>query len=68
MIFVESSIKVCFSAAVIAANVKPCILMVPAILFKHALRPGVLDLDFTLQGLCHDFTSSLAFKCVSLKR
>ena len=36
-IYVESSIEVHFSEAVIARNVKPCVIIVLAILFKHAL-------------------------------
>ena len=33
--YIDSSIKVCFCEAVIAASVKPCILIVLNILFKH---------------------------------
>ena len=45
----------CLSEVVIAASVKPCIVIVLNILFKHALWPGALDLDLALQWLCHDF-------------
>ena len=40
--YVKSSIKVCFSVAVIAASVLPRVVIVLDILFKHALWPGVL--------------------------
>ena len=66
--YVESSSKVRFSVAMIAASVKLCIVIVSNILFKQALWLGALDLDFALEWLCHDFTSSLALKCISLKR
>ena len=67
--YVESSIKVCCREAVIAESVKPCIVIVFDILFKHTLWPSVFDQDFALQWFCHHlFTSSLALKCVSLKR
>ena len=55
----------CFSEVVIAASVKLGIVVVCNIIFKHALRPGALDLDFMLEWLCHDFKSSLSLKCVS---
>ena len=45
-IYVESSIKVHFSVAEIAENIKPCIVIVLSILFKNALLLGALDLDF----------------------
>ena len=59
------SIKVHFSE-MIAASVKPCIVIVLNIFFKHALWPCALDLDFALQWLCHDFMLRLALKCVFL--
>ena len=62
---VESSIKICFSQAVIAASVKPCIVIVCKIIFKHALWPGVLDLEFALHWLCHGFKSSIIKLCFS---
>ena len=58
-IYVESSINVYFSEAVIAGSVKPCVTIVLDILFKHALWTGALDLDFVLEWLCHDFMSSI---------
>ena len=72
-IYIESSIKVNFFEALIAGSVKPCIVL--NILFNHALWTGALDLDFVLERHCHEFTSSialftssLALKCISLKR
>ena len=74
-IYIESSIKVNFFEALIAGSVKPCVIIVLNILFKHALWTGALDLDFVLERHCHEFTSSielftssLALKCISLKR
>ena len=55
IIYIESSSKVHFSEAVIAASVKPCILIFLDILFKHALWLRALDLEFMLEWLCHDF-------------
>ena len=51
-----------FSETVIAASVKPCIVhvIVLDILFKHALQPSTLGLDFTLELISCDFTSSQA--------
>ena len=65
---VESSIKVRFSVAVIAVGVKPCIVIILDIFFKHDLWPGALDLNLTLKWLCYDFRSSLALKCASLQQ
>ena len=56
--YLEFSIKVGFSAAVITASVKPCIVIVLDILFKHTLWPGALDLDFALQWLCQFYIKS----------
>ena len=64
--YIKSSSKVRFSVAVTAGCVKPCIIIVLNILFKHLLLPGLLDLDFMLQWLCHDFSLSLALKCISV--
>ena len=64
--YVESSIIVYLYEEVIAASVKSCTVIVIDVVFKHAPRLGVLDLDFSLKWLCHDFTSSLAFKCFSV--
>ena len=64
--YVESSIKVCFCEAEIVASVKPCIVIVLVILFKHTLWLGACDLDIALEWLYHDFTSSLPLKCISL--
>ena len=66
--YLEFCINMCFSEAVIGVSVKPCIVDVCKIIFKHALWPDALDLDFALQGLCHEFKSSLSLKCVSQKR
>ena len=66
--YIESSIKVCFSEEVIAASVKPSLVIFLDILFKHSPWPGAFDLDFILLWLCHYFTSNLALKCVSLKQ
>ena len=52
----------CFLVGVIAMIVKPCIVIVLDIIYKQALGSSALDLDFMLQWLCHDFTSSPAFK------
>ena len=41
--------------------VKHFIVIVLDVIFKHALWPNDLDLDFALQWLCHYFMSSLAF-------
>ena len=38
-----------FFEAVIAASVKPCIVIVLDIVFKHSLCPSALDLDLALQ-------------------
>ena len=46
---VKSSINVCFSSLVIAASVKPGVVIVLYIIFKHAPCTGALDLHFTLQ-------------------
>ena len=45
------SIKICFCEVMIAVSVKPCIVTVLDILFKHALWPVVLNLDYMLQWL-----------------
>ena len=37
-----------FSTSVIAASLKPCIVIVLDIPFKHAPKPGALDLYFTV--------------------
>ena len=66
--FMSSSIKMHFFEAALAASLKPCIVIVLDILFKHTLWSCALDLDFMLQWLCYDFTSSLALKCVSLQQ
>ena len=65
--YVESSIEVCFSEAVIALSVRPCIVIVLDILFKHALWPSALDLYIALEWL-YDFMWSLAWKCYSLQQ
>ena len=66
MILVKSSIKACFCEEMVAAIVKPCIVIVLDIHFKHTLWRCAIDLDFALQWPSHDFTSSLASKCVSV--
>ena len=54
----------CFLIGVITLIVKPCVVIVLDIIYKQALGSSALDLDFTLQWLCHDFTSSPAFKYI----
>ena len=44
--------KVHFSAAVVAASIKPCIVIVLDTLFKHTPLTGALDLHLTLYWLC----------------
>ena len=58
-----SSIKV--YEAVIAASVNSCIVIVLDTVFKHIFLSGAFDLDFALQQLCHDFTSSSIKVCFS---
>ena len=45
LIYIESSIKVRFSEAVIDTSVIPYLVIALDILFKHALWPDTLDLD-----------------------
>ena len=66
---VESSIKVCFCVALIAAGVKIWIVIVLDILFKHTLWHVALDLDIALEYSIKPslqfswFVCSLTFIC-----
>ena len=64
---IDPGIKVCFCEAVIAASVKPCIVIVLDRLFKHTLWPGALDLDIELEWLLSRFYIKSSIKvCFSV--
>ena len=52
--FVNFYVKVFFSASVIAASVKPCIVNVLHIPFLNTPEPGALDLYFTFLVILPD--------------